>query len=183
MIGVYEIKNKLNNKTYIGSSIQLNRRLWYHKHQLRKGTHHNIHLQRAWNKYGKDAFEFSILVVCEEHDLLLFEQSLMDKLHPEYNIAKFADAPNRGRRYSKEHCDKLSSLRIGRKISEQGRIAISDSKLGEKNPSAKLTKEDVLNIRYLYASGGVTYQQLAILFSISLGHVGAIVTKRKWAHV
>jgi len=50
--GIYSILNKLNNKTYIGSSCDIERRWRHHRQNLNKGIHHCIHLQRAWNKYG-----------------------------------------------------------------------------------------------------------------------------------
>jgi hypothetical protein len=39
---------------------------------LNNNKHHNIHLQRAWNKYGSEFFEFFIIEECEgAHELLL----------------------------------------------------------------------------------------------------------------
>ena len=40
---------------------------------LVRGDHHCIYLQNAWNKYGKEAFEFIILEYCSEELLLLRE--------------------------------------------------------------------------------------------------------------
>lgn len=61
IIGIYKILNKVNNKFYIGSSVNINIRFREHKRCLELGTHVNKHLQSAWNKYGSNNFEFIIL--------------------------------------------------------------------------------------------------------------------------
>ena len=58
MIGTYKIINKKIKKYYYGSSIDIEKRLKRHKNELGKNKHHSIYLQRAYNKYGCDNFEF-----------------------------------------------------------------------------------------------------------------------------
>lgn len=62
--GVYMIKNIINNKIYIGQSSDIFNRWVKHKNFLKNNNHHNRHLQAAWNKYGEDAFLFSIIEQC-----------------------------------------------------------------------------------------------------------------------
>src|SRR6185295_18629845 len=50
-----------------------------HRRRLRQKTHHNIHLQQAWNKYGEEKFEFSVLELVEVSTLLQVEQTWIDK--------------------------------------------------------------------------------------------------------
>ena len=52
--GIYCIINKINNKIYIGQSKNLLKRRKEHKKGLKFGTHHNDHLQKAYNNYGKE---------------------------------------------------------------------------------------------------------------------------------
>src|SRR3989304_1436717 len=59
--GIYKIINKTNGKYYVGSSNDIIGRWFTHKSQLNRNNHCNPHLQRAWNKYGKDNFEFIIV--------------------------------------------------------------------------------------------------------------------------
>jgi group I intron endonuclease len=67
--GIYIITNIINGKVYVGQSTDIRQRWWHHKYELNKQIHSNRHLQGAWNQYGKENFEFSILELCEENDL------------------------------------------------------------------------------------------------------------------
>lgn len=85
--GVYCIKNLLNNKSYVGSSINIKLRLQRHKNLLKNKKHNNSYLQNSWNKYGEEYFSCYILEVCNESDLIIKEQKWVDILG-EYNITK-----------------------------------------------------------------------------------------------
>lgn len=67
--GIYMIKNIVNGKIYIGKSFDVKKRWSNHKYELNKGVHVNNHLQRAWNKYGEQNFEFSVVEECNKDDL------------------------------------------------------------------------------------------------------------------
>ena len=86
--GIYKITCKENNKFYIGSSKNLEKRCQKHLNDLRKNKHINIHLQRAYNKYGENAFIFNVIEKCSYEDLLIREQFYLDTLNPEFNIGK-----------------------------------------------------------------------------------------------
>lgn len=75
---VYQIRNKTNDKLYIGSSKRIESRLWTHKNELKKGTHVNKKLQNAWNKYGEDNFEFETIEECNLEEQYVREQYYMD---------------------------------------------------------------------------------------------------------
>lgn len=79
---IYQIKNIVNNKVYIGSSGDKSplSRLKRHANDLSKGTHCNKHLQNAYNKYGKDGFEYIIL------ELIPRSGNLVDDLKTRENI-------------------------------------------------------------------------------------------------
>jgi group I intron endonuclease len=104
-IGIYQIVNKINQKKYIGSSIRLLGRKKRHFSELNCNIHHSQALQRAYNKYGKDNFNFFILEYCEDEKLLEREQYYLDNLKPEYNICKIA-GNCLGIKQSKESIDK-----------------------------------------------------------------------------
>lgn len=67
--GIYEIVNVVNNKRYIGLSTNVYERWRQHINALTSNTHHNAHLQSAWNKYKQDNFRFNILEQCAKESL------------------------------------------------------------------------------------------------------------------
>jgi group I intron endonuclease len=78
--GVYQWKNTITDKVYVGSSINIRRRKSEHILRLNKGCEGNEYFQRAWNKYGPSRFEFSLLEACSKSSRLIREQFWIDKL-------------------------------------------------------------------------------------------------------
>lgn len=148
--GIYMIINRINGKFYLGGTISFERRFKEHQHSLNKGKHHSIYLQRAWNKYGKDAFIFKPIFVCERENINLYEQQYLDQLQPYkeeigYNMNYKADS-RYGRKMSIEARQKLSralkgrpSPRKGMKATEETKRKLSESHRGHK--SSKRQKE------------------------------------------
>ena len=66
MIGIYKIQNKVTDKVYIGKSVNIEKRWIQHRCHLNNNVHANDYLQKAWNKYGENGFNFSVLCECEE---------------------------------------------------------------------------------------------------------------------
>jgi group I intron endonuclease len=96
--GVYIIINIVNNMIYIGSSKDIEARWREHVHKFYGNRHENDKLQKAWNKYGEKAFQFRILEVVEEKDLVFREQYYLDlykpyERHIGYNLYKTAFSP------------------------------------------------------------------------------------------
>ena len=104
--GIYEIRNTLNNKVYVGSSINMKKRMQTHKYELVKGVHCSAHLQAAWGKYGVDAFTFRPVLVCSRENLIMYEQIVCDGFQANdrlygYNKLLFVDS-HKGMKFSKE---------------------------------------------------------------------------------
>ena len=59
--GIYKIINIVNNKEYIGSSLNMPRRHYDHLSHLRRNTHHSKKLQASYNKYGEESFVFETI--------------------------------------------------------------------------------------------------------------------------
>lgn len=137
--GIYIIKNLLNGKVYVGSAVSIKRRWAKHKHQLNKNKHHSKHLQRSWNKYGKDNFFFEVLqVVANKQDLIFEEQRHIDSFKSYdrkfgYNISPTAGS-SLGVKHTIEMKKKVSAANKGKKMSLEARKKMSLSKLGNKNP-------------------------------------------------
>jgi len=89
--GIFQVKNTVNGKVLLGSSLNLEGPLNAHKFMLSTGHHQNKALQKEWDEYGPDAFVFEILEVVEVRDdpnfslrdeLTLLEQIWLEKLQP-----------------------------------------------------------------------------------------------------
>lgn len=124
--GIYEIKNIINNKIYIGSAINLEKRKKEHFYDLRKNKHHNRYLQRSFNKYGENSFKFEVIEYIENVDLLIAqEQHYIDKNKDIlYNIAPIAGSNlyvYKSEKTKKQISDNLK----GRKLSEEHKQNIS----------------------------------------------------------
>lgn len=107
MCGVYRIVNRVSGAIYVGSTTtSFGKRFSAHQTGLAKGQHENDHLQKAFNKYGRDAFQFEIVERCSKEDVLCREQHWLDFYRANgadlYNIALKAGHPTAGRRLSYE---------------------------------------------------------------------------------
>ena len=201
MTGIYQIKCVPTDKTYIGSAIDMDNRWDIHQRCLRGNYHVNPHLQNAWNKHGRESFEFSVVYETDEHDMIAHEQWCIDVMLPEFNIAKNATAPMLGRKHSDETKAKMSELATGKHPTDETRKKISKSRMGqkpsdetrkklskarkgkligEKNPASKLTSGQVRYIRYLRDAFNAPYKELAEYFGVSQQAIGKIVTGKRW---
>lgn len=130
--GIYEIKNLINGKRYVGSTIRSFKDRWQsHRSKLNNNKHDNSYLQRAWNKYGSENFEFNILEVVEVQFCIVKEQYWMDHydvLNDKfgYNLAPTAGNTT-GYIYTEEVRQKLSILNSGENNPCYGRT-------GDKHP-------------------------------------------------
>lgn len=81
LCGIYCIRNTINDKKYIGLSRDIRRRWNEHRSDLRNNNHINVYLQSAWNLYGEDAFEFSILELCDPTEICDKERYYIAEYH------------------------------------------------------------------------------------------------------
>ena len=82
--GIYKITNLINNKCYIGQSVDCKHRLTIHKCDLIGNKHPNKHLQKSYNKYGKNNFRFDVMFLCSPQDLETTEIYFIDRLNGFY---------------------------------------------------------------------------------------------------
>lgn len=64
---IYKITNLINNKVYIGQTINFNRRCKQHKNLLLKENHTNKNLQADYNLFGITAFQFEIIDIVDKN--------------------------------------------------------------------------------------------------------------------
>jgi group I intron endonuclease len=112
--GLYQIRNLATGDRYVGQSMAIEVRLREHRVHLRDGKHHCARLQRAFLKYGEDAFTFEMVKEIPTAELDLAEQALLDEGFTNgnlYNTAKCAEAPARGTKHSEERKAQASAYR------------------------------------------------------------------------
>ena len=178
--GIYQIKNKINNKSYIGSSSRLKFRWKRHLTDLKCNVHHSLALQRAFHKYGYDNFEFIILENCKENKLIEREQYYLDNLLPEYNICKIA-GNCAGVKNTKETIEKRKNSLI--KLWEDKDLKTPHSKYSrdkkkEKNSSIRQQKEQ-RNLQILEdLKSGIRQDIIAEKYNLS----PSVITQLKKKH-
>jgi group I intron endonuclease len=85
--GIYAVVNMNDGKQYVGSAVNIRRRWRKHGRHLERGVHHNEHLQRAWNRDGGGAFQWSVLELVPDRSLLVErEQAYLDRNRHGYNL-------------------------------------------------------------------------------------------------
>lgn len=108
--GVYKILNLVNYKFYIGSSNDIQSRWRSHKNALQNGTHGNLHLQNAWNKYGGENFKFEIIEECDPAIQFEREQFYLNTLNPfddnGYNIVRQISKEHMSDHYMVKKCNR-----------------------------------------------------------------------------
>lgn len=118
MSGIYEIVNLVNGKRYVGSAVDVAQRWRQHRRRLNSGTHHSAALQRAWLKYGAEAFLFRVLGTYRRDELLEREQAEFDRKRPSYNVCLIAGSTS-GRRLSPSTRAKIAAKKAGTKLPER----------------------------------------------------------------
>lgn len=94
--GIYMWINRLNGKKYVGSSVNLKRRLLEYYNINRLLNENSMPINTALLKYGYQNFSFTILEFCDLDNLMSREKYFFDVYSPEYNILNIPGSPSRG---------------------------------------------------------------------------------------
>lgn len=135
--GIYEIRNIVNGHIYIGSSKNVNSRIYGHFKELNCGKHGNLYLQRAFDKYGKDSFEGKLLIICNIDMLIFYEQMFIDAWKPGYNISSIAGRPD----MTDDVKYKISLANTGRIFSDDTRHNMSIAKVGNQYCKGRINSD------------------------------------------
>lgn len=140
-IGIYQIRNNISEKAYIGLSSDIENRFVRHKMMLNNNSHRNKYLQFAFNKYGESSFKFEILEECEEQLLSDREKHWISEKKSCNN--KYGYNKTFGGEFGRLHPDiyKRYSERLkGGHISEEQKKQISKTLTGRKRPKKEIEK-------------------------------------------
>lgn len=173
--GIYVIYNLVNNKMYIGQSFDVETRLRKHKESLRRGTHYNDHLQKAFNKYGENSFFFKLVLECKESERDYYEKKFIKDFQTNnreygYNI----EEGGCGHKHkSEETKQKLSDSLKGRITNPENHAKLIQTQKREKHPMwiKEFTIEEAVN----------DYQKGMTLEEISKKH--NVCTRTVWVRL
>jgi hypothetical protein len=128
---IYRLNNLVTGESYVGSAVDLTRRLWCHfslgflKKELRRNR--SI-ISSSLLKYGYSNFSLDILEFCDKNLLIEREQYYFNMLKPEYNILKTAGS------------------RLGCKHSPETLLKFNNRKLSPDSKKPKSGKTSVLSL-------------------------------------
>lgn len=158
MIGIYKITNKINGNSYIGLSVDIKRRWKAHFQRYKDSSNKEYEkvLYKAFRKYGIENFDFSIIEECPLEKLREREK---------YWIAYFDTFHN------------------GYNATEGGEDILPMP--GEKHPNHKLTENDVIYIRELWASKTLSTREMYYEYQHIIGKSGfkKIYTWQTWKDI
>jgi len=121
--GIYQIRNIINNKKYIGSAVNIRDRWSSHKSLLINNKHYNKHLQRSFNKYSEENFKFEIIEYIENVKQLIEREQYWMEINKSYIRENgYNLSPNAGStlgfKYSEEAKKNISNGRKGKNTGE-----------------------------------------------------------------
>ena len=177
-LGVYAIKNNVNNKMYIGSSKNIKRRYYTHVLRLQKNKHVSNSFNNDWNTLGEDNFELLILeIVNDLSQLKEREQYYLDKFKTYdnnigYNHCHNSNGGNgKGEKhpfYNKQLSTdvkvKISNTLLNRNLTSEHKKNISKSQIGHKRITPEVAEKIASKHRKLNE-----YQVVDILTRIENG--------------
>ena len=179
--GIYVIRHVESGRAYVGSAVNINRRWYVHRQQLAVGRHHSGRLQRAWNKYGPQAFvcvvieggiEKAVLLQREQHWLDTLQTFRKDR---GYNIVATAGS-TLGYRHTNATKLKLASVQLGRRHSPAHIEANRRAQIGKKR-----TPETCARIGAIHAGARRGPETIAKIRAARSGTKASSETRAKMA--
>ena len=135
--GIYLIHNNINGKKYIGSGMDLSKRLatYYFPSRLCDGRY----ISNSILKYGHGSFSVVVLDILSntstsiKKDIISKEQQCINLYKPVYNLNPIAGS-SMGFKHSEESKRLISEFRIGKPLSDETKKKLSALFSGELNP-------------------------------------------------
>lgn len=163
-IGIYKIINTQTGRAYVGQTKEkFQRRYWLHRWKLRNGAHDNAHLQRAWNKYGGENFEFRVIEVLEVSEIDEREKYWIawqrNQKEGCYSIQDGGQPENLNNYISPEIRKRTGELNrermLGSKLSDETKDKMSKSRTGKRvyKKNDYLTDEQAVLVKTLLIDG------------------------------
>jgi group I intron endonuclease len=197
MIGIYGIKNKINDKIYVGQSIKIENRRSRHMSELKKHKHPNKHLCDSYKKYGKECFEFLILEECRKEELNIKEEKWINNFpknklyNKNFYITDLAGDKNPffRKKHKLESKKKMSNWKkenyLGEKNPNFGKRWTNEQKKINvlKNSKTKLKEKDVIEIKNLLLEGNLKDKEIASKFGVNRTVITRISNGKRWTTI
>lgn len=167
VVGVYQIRNTINDKIYIGSSTNIFKRFRQHYDDIRKQKHRNVHMLQEYNKYGLDVFEWSVLEVVEQKDDLYNREQYWLDITRSYDTG-YNEHPKAGTSKGYKFRDGLHE-----KLSEAHKGL---------RPAAKLSETEVIEICEMMKQG-LYDRDIEKITGTPVSSVNNIRRAHTWSHI
>lgn len=145
--GIYMVVNMINNKKYIGQSKNIKKRFQSHHlvdYKNENNCNYNTKFYQAIRKYGIDNFEVIILKLCKEEEL----DDLEIKFIKEFDTFKNGYNSTEGGQFWNPSIHSKET-----ELKRQQTREKNKSLMSENHPRAKLTNQQVWDIRQRYIDG------------------------------
>lgn len=205
IIGIYKIVSLINNKVYVGSSIDIKNRWKVHIYSLNLRRNCSKYFANEWHKYGEENFKFSIIEECTEEELIDKEQYWVDHYQSTIRIKGYNRMEPKEHTRNKEARKNMSDAKkklykekpeikqkisialsgenhpgFGKQRSKITKEKISKSSSGINHSQTKLSIKDVEEILFLIKSNEKN-KIIIEKFNISFSTLYRIMNKTHWA--
>lgn len=189
---VYKITNNCNSKVYIGKSVNPHNRYQAHLTVAKLGSNNPSYeglgkynyIHKAITKYGKENFSFEIIAsFATEEESFQAEKNFIS-LHKSrdsqfgYNLTNGGEGVS-GRKHTENAISKIRNKAIGRLHTPETKRFLSEERSGEKSGGAKLTEEQVKEIR----ASDETSVILAKKYGVGRHTISDILLHHTWKNV
>lgn len=175
--GIYYIENKVNNKIYVGQSINVHKRINRHKYLLKTGTHSNIYLQRSFDKHGKNNFDFGVIKLCDVDELNSLESRYIKMFNSVYGQEGYNLTTGGDSNYSYSDATKLRM-----KVASRERWSDNGQVINASMGKSTMTIDTVERIKTMLYND-MTVEEVSLYCGVSENKVYRIYRLETFSHV